>query len=128
MNYAKYRVNVLRSQLDSEFPDFKLVEKAQIFLRVANTLRDRILAANMRLVVSIVKKHVTPQYSFDELLSDGIDTLMKAVDKFDFDQWFPFQHVCLPLNNTPCTSSNRLSPRSGQTFHTYSGRSGDMSA
>ena len=90
MNYAKYRVNVLRSQLDPEFPDLKLVEKAETFLRVANTIRDRILAANMRLVLSVVKKHVTPQYSFDELLSDGIDTLIKAVDKFDFDRGFRF--------------------------------------
>ena len=90
MNYAKYRVNVLRSQLAPEFPDLKLVEKAETFLSVADTIRDRILAANMRLVLSVVKKHVTPQYSFDELLSDGIDTLMKAVDKFDFDRGFRF--------------------------------------
>ena len=90
MNYAKYRVNVLRSQLDPEMPDLKLVEKAETFLKVANTIRDRILGANMRLVLSVVKKHVTPQYSFDELLSDGIDTLIKAVDKFDFDRGFRF--------------------------------------
>ena len=90
MNYAKYRVNVLRSQLDPENPDLKLVEKAETFLRAANTVRDRILRANMRLVLSVVKKHVTPQYSFDELLSDGIDTLIKAVDKFDFDRGFRF--------------------------------------
>lgn len=90
MNYAKYRVNVLRSQLDPETPDLQLVEKAEKFLRVAKTIRDRILGANMRLVLSVVKKHVTPQYSFDELLSDGIDTLMKTVDKFDFDRGFRF--------------------------------------
>ena len=90
MNYAKYRVNVLRSQLDPESPDLELVEKAETFLRIANRIRDRIVQANMRLVISIVKKHVTPQYSFDELLSDGIDTLIQAVDKFDFDRGFRF--------------------------------------
>jgi RNA polymerase primary sigma factor len=66
MNYSKYRVNVLRTQLDPARPDFELVEKAETFLRIANRIRDHIVQANMRLVMSIVKKYVTPQYSFDE--------------------------------------------------------------
>ena len=44
----------------------------------------------MRLVMSIVKKFVTPQQAFDELLSDGILTLMQAIEKFDFDRGFRF--------------------------------------
>jgi RNA polymerase primary sigma factor len=90
MNYAKYRVNVLRSQLDPAKPDLELIEKAETFLRIANQIRDRIVQANMRLVLFIVKKYVTPQYSFDELLSDGIVTLITAVSKFDYDRGFRF--------------------------------------
>jgi RNA polymerase primary sigma factor len=90
MNYLKYRVNVLRAKLRSESPDRRLVEKAQRLLDAATIIRDHIVQANMRLVISIVKKFVTPQYSFDELLSDGIDTLIQAVDKFDFDRGFRF--------------------------------------
>ena len=90
MNYSKYRVNVLRSQLDPECPDRELVETAESFLKAANEIRDRLIQANMRLVLSIVKKFVTPQYSFDELLSDGIDTLIHVVSKFDFDRGFRF--------------------------------------
>ena len=90
MNYSKYRVNVLRSRLNPECPDRELVETAESFLKAANEIRDRIVQANMRLVLSIVKKFVTPQYSFDELLSDGIETLIQAVSKFDFDRGFRF--------------------------------------
>lgn len=90
MNYSKHRVNVLRSRLDPERPDRELVEIAEGFLKAANAVRDRIIQANIRLVLSVVKKFVTPQYSFDELLSDGIDTLIQAVSKFDFDRGFRF--------------------------------------
>lgn len=90
MNYLKYRVNVLRAQLDPSSPDPQLVERAESFLTAANKIRDRIIRANMRLVFSIVKKFVTPQYSFDELLSDGIETLIQAVHKFDYDRGFRF--------------------------------------
>jgi RNA polymerase primary sigma factor len=90
MNYLKFRVNVLRSQLDPDAADGELVESAEEYLRAAHAIRDRIVRANMRLVLSIVKKFATPQYSFDELLSDGIETLIYAVDKFDFDRGFRF--------------------------------------
>jgi RNA polymerase sigma factor (sigma-70 family) len=90
MNYLKYRVNVLRSQLDPQTPDLELIDEAERSLRSAMAIRDRIVESNMRLVVSIVKKFVTPQYSFDELLSDGIDTLIQAVAKFDVSRGFRF--------------------------------------
>ena len=51
----------------------------------AKAVRDEIVKANMRLVISIAKKFVSPQHSFDELLSEGIMTLIAAVEKFDYD-------------------------------------------
>jgi RNA polymerase primary sigma factor len=90
MNYVKYRVNVLRSQLDPTRPDLEIVEKAETFLWIASRIRDRIVQANMRLAISVVKKFVTPQYSFDELLSDAVVTLLQAVNKFDYDRGFRF--------------------------------------
>jgi RNA polymerase primary sigma factor len=90
MNYLKYRVNVLRTQIDAESPDSQTIELAERFLKAATEIRDRIVQANMRLVMSIVKKFVSPQFPFDELLSDGIETLMQAVEKFDFDRGFRF--------------------------------------
>ncbi len=90
MNYLKFRANALRVRLDLNDVDGELVREIDSLLTNAQTLRDHIIKANMRLVMSIVKKFVTPQQSFDEMLSDGIMTLMQAVDKFDFDRGFRF--------------------------------------
>jgi RNA polymerase primary sigma factor len=90
MNFLKYRANVLRTRLNPESPDEEAVRDVERLLAQAARVRDRIITANMRLVISIVKKFVTPAHSFDELLSDGIVSLMRAVDKFDYDRGFRF--------------------------------------
>jgi RNA polymerase primary sigma factor len=90
MNYLKFRANALRSVLDPETSSAAQVEQVERRLAEANQVRERILRANMRLVISVVKKFVVPQFSFDELLSDGIATLMQTVDKFDYDRGFRF--------------------------------------
>ncbi len=90
MNYLKYRANVLRSRLDPACPDLDLLERAERFLEAARNVRERLIKANMRLAISIVKKFVSPRHSFDDLLSDGICSLMQAVDKFDYERGFRF--------------------------------------
>ena len=50
----------------------------------ANGIKNRIVRANLRLVVSIAKRHVTGPQTLFELISDGNISLMQAVEKFDF--------------------------------------------
>ncbi len=90
MNYLKYRANSLRVRLDPDSPDSDAMDQIERLLARANDVRDQIIKANMRLVISIVKKFVTPKFSFDDLLSDGIVSLMQAVDKFDYSRGFRF--------------------------------------
>lgn len=90
MNFLKYRANSLRSRIDPEAIDTRAIKAIETLLQRAQTIRDHIIQANTRLVMSIVKKFVTPQQSFDEMLSDGIFTLMQAVEKFDYDRGFRF--------------------------------------
>jgi RNA polymerase primary sigma factor len=90
MNFLKYRANVLRSRLSIKRPNYATVAELDACLHHAKDVRDEIIRANMRLVISIVKKFVTPKHSFDDLLSDGIESLMHAVDKFDYDKGFRF--------------------------------------
>jgi len=90
MNYLKFRANALRWQLDFDDPQAEQIAQLEQFLDEAAAVRDRIIRANMRLVISIVKKFVSPNFSFDELLSDGIMTLMNAVEKFDYDRGYRF--------------------------------------
>jgi len=90
MNYLKYRANALRVTIDPDHPNAATVRAVEEYLRKAREIRDRIVQANMRLVIAVVKKFVTPQTSFDDLLSDGTMTMMNDVDKFDYDRGFRF--------------------------------------
>lgn len=93
MNYLKYRANLLRTglaELDTEQIDPNAVAEIQTLVAQAQAIRDHIIKANMRLVMSVVKKFVTPQHSFDDMLSEGVFTLMQAVEKFDYSRGFRF--------------------------------------
>ena len=90
MNRLKYHASAIRSGIDSDKADPGAIAQVESLLSQAQRIRDHLIKANMRLVVSIVKKFVTPQQSFDELLSEGVVVLMKAVEKFDFDRGFRF--------------------------------------
>jgi DNA-directed RNA polymerase sigma subunit (sigma70/sigma32) len=47
-------------------------------------VKNQIVQANLRLVVSIAKRHVGSSDDFFELVSDGNMSLIRAVEKFDF--------------------------------------------
>ena len=50
----------------------------------AVTVKNQIVRANLRLVVSIAKRHVGPTDNFFELVSDGNMSLIRAAEKFDY--------------------------------------------
>jgi RNA polymerase sigma factor (sigma-70 family) len=90
MNLLKYQANALRARIDPDQVEESTLDSIESLLAQARQIRDQLIQANMRLAISIVKKFVTPQQSFDDLLSEGILILMKAVEKFDFDRGFRF--------------------------------------
>jgi RNA polymerase primary sigma factor/RNA polymerase sigma factor len=49
-------------------------------------VKNRIVQANLRLVVSIAKRHVGPNDDFFALISDGNMSLIRAVEKFDYSR------------------------------------------
>ena len=63
-----------------------------MLFRSAIALKRRITQANLRLVVSIAKRHAALRAadSLFELVSDGNVSLMRAVDKFDYSRGFKF--------------------------------------
>jgi len=63
--------------------DLDRVEELQAKI---DAVRDMLIACNMRLVVSIAKRHAAQTDNFFELLSDGNMSLMRAVDKFDYSR------------------------------------------
>ena len=90
MNYLKFRANSLRSRLSprtSSSADARAVERA---LAESQVVRDHLVHSNIRLVISIVRKHVSKQCTFDELLSEGLTALVQAAEKFDYGRGFRF--------------------------------------
>ncbi|TWU47366.1 RNA polymerase sigma factor SigA [Rubripirellula tenax] len=90
MNFLLHQASVHRSLLNSDRPSRIRLELVERFVALAEWHRDRIVEANLRLVFSIVKKFVNANNTFDDLLSDGIVGLIRAVEKFDFDRGFRF--------------------------------------
>ena len=63
--------------------DQKLIKDAQL-------ARDKMIVANLRLVVSNAKKYLYSRMDLLDLISEGNLGLIKAVDKYDVDKGFKF--------------------------------------
>jgi RNA polymerase primary sigma factor len=90
MNYLKFRANQLRAGLDPICANAAVVSEIEDRLAQALEVREKIISANLRLVVSIARRFVDDNNGFDELVSDGNLTLMNAVEKFDYARGFRF--------------------------------------
>ena len=90
MNFLKYYYNHHRMLLNEEDSSESQLDMMDDLLDRAERIRNDIVSSSVRLVISIVKKYCTPHCVFDDLLSDGIVSLLRAVDKFDFDRGFRF--------------------------------------
>ncbi|MGA2067137.1 MAG: sigma-70 family RNA polymerase sigma factor [Thermoguttaceae bacterium] len=90
MNYLKYKASKLREKLDPSQPKTGLMDLLERLYEEAVTTKNQIVRANLRLVVSIAKRHVGPAENFFELVSDGNMSLMRAVEKFDFARGYKF--------------------------------------
>lgn len=90
MNYLKYRASRLRAKLDPARPKRSLMNRIERHYDEAVSTKNQIIRSNLRLVVSIAKRHVGPTQNFFELVSDGNISLMRAVEKFDYARGFKF--------------------------------------
>ena len=92
MNYLKHRALLLAKKIDPDPSRARSndLDQLEAYQKEAQTLKELLISANMRLVASIAKKHTGPADNFFELLSDGNLSLMKAVEKFDYSRGFKF--------------------------------------
>jgi RNA polymerase primary sigma factor len=86
MNFLKWQARQLRDKVAADptcarAADLDAIERLQ---EEALMVKNQIIRANLRLVVSIAKRHVLGSVNFFELISDGNMSLMRAVEKFDF--------------------------------------------
>ena len=84
MNYLRFLASRLRDSVEpakAKTSDLDEVERLQ---DEALGVKNQIISANLRLVVSIAKRHVGPSNDFFHLVSDGNMSLIRAVEKFDY--------------------------------------------
>jgi len=83
-NYLKFKAVKLRDELDFENPKAAVMDEIELLHEQIVDIKNQIARCNLRLVVSIAKRRVTPDQNFFELVSDGNLSLLRAVEKFDF--------------------------------------------
>jgi len=100
MNLLKHKAAKLRNQLRKDGVEANEIDPSRVrnqtlkeiedLQKEANVVKELLINANMRLVVSIAKKHAAQADNFFELVSDGNMSLIRAVEKFDFGRGFKF--------------------------------------
>jgi RNA polymerase primary sigma factor len=86
MNYLKFKAAKLRGELDVAEPVVGLMDEIDRLYHQAVEVKNRIVQANLRLVVSIAKRHMKSSDDFFGLISDGNMSLFRAVERFDYSR------------------------------------------
>jgi RNA polymerase sigma factor (sigma-70 family) len=93
MNFLKHRLHKLCDRfrrvdgsIDPEKVRIEDLEEIERRQEEVSEVKDLLISCNMRLVVSIAKRHSAQADNFFELLSDGNMSLMRAVEKFDYSR------------------------------------------
>ncbi len=88
---VKNRYEKLLSTLPvSETEFLSLNERIEFFESMILQDKLKLIRANLRLVVSIAKKHVNSNLELSDLIQEGGLGLMKAVEKFEYKRGFKF--------------------------------------
>ncbi len=88
---VKSRYEKLLSTLPvSETEFLSLNERIEFFESMILQDKLKLIRANLRLVVSIAKKHVNSNLELSDLIQEGGLGLMKAVEKFEYKRGFKF--------------------------------------
>jgi RNA polymerase sigma factor (sigma-70 family) len=85
-NFLKHKASKLREKLDPARARTSLMNEIEKLYDEAVKIKNEIVQANLRLVVSIAKRHVSGTEDFFALVSDGNMSLIRAVEKFDYSR------------------------------------------
>jgi RNA polymerase sigma factor (sigma-70 family) len=83
MHFFKIRASQLEADLSRAAEVEKLREQAE-------AVRNKLVAANLRLIVPVAKRQPTWSSDPESLFSDGAFALVRAADKFDYTRGFRF--------------------------------------
>ncbi|NQT53228.1 sigma-70 family RNA polymerase sigma factor, partial [bacterium] len=90
-NFLKWQLAQARDELSpSDLSPAELERLAHVHDR-AMAVRNRLVLANLRLVIHLAKRHLrSGSSSLDELVSDGTVSLMQAIERFDYSRGVRF--------------------------------------
>ena len=83
LNFHKFEFVTARRKIDPALVTSRQLNRVEALRRQVVEARNRIVRANLRLVVSVARKHMRANLSLMDLISDGNMTLLRAVDSFD---------------------------------------------
>jgi len=83
-NYVKYRLAGLQGELQAKGYRARLAAAFEQMRQASSLLRDALVRCNLRLVVSIGKRHAGHLVPLPDLMSEGNMVLMRAVEGFDY--------------------------------------------
>jgi len=86
MNYLKHSAAEMRDKLDLKMPSVAMMEQIEKLYEKSVDVKNKIVQSNLRLVVSIAKRHLAPNDDFFGLISDGNMSLIRAAEKFDYSR------------------------------------------
>ncbi|QEG42712.1 sigma-70 family RNA polymerase sigma factor [Roseimaritima ulvae] len=84
MNYLKHLASQLREGLDQAHDRSAMMDEIHQLYEQAVAVKNKIVQSNLRLVVSIAKRHMSSTDDFFALVSDGNMSLIRAAEKFDY--------------------------------------------
>lgn len=90
MNFVKYRAAQLWAVHAPGWRDEAVLLQFRCLMDEADVIRNYIVNANTRLVVSIARKFQGGAFELDELISTGNLVLIKAVERFNYSLGFRF--------------------------------------
>lgn len=84
MNYLLHRAAQLRESIGDSRPKSSTIDEIENYIERSLEVKNFLIRSNLRLVVSIAKRHIKPNTNFFEMVSDGNMSLIRAIEKFDY--------------------------------------------
>lgn len=83
-NFCKYGIHKLQEKSRSAKPSAAFLGERRRLQHIAVATENRIIEANLRLVVKIARHHARRPKTLNELIDDGTRSLMRAIETFDY--------------------------------------------